>query len=117
MYKVTKQYGRGAEINMGGRFNNLVEAKAFVDKHIMEDALMNVKVIYKIYEFDELLSEYDSSKVNTAAARTSDEQGSQGKGSTASFRPTPLNTSPRPPGTPPKWIHDADEDKEDKEKK
>lgn len=43
--------------------------------------------------------------------QTQPEESGQGKGNAASFRPTPLNTAPRPPGSPHAWVKDEDEDK------
>lgn len=112
-FKVTKQYGRGSEAEIS-QFSQLNEAKAFVDERLLEDASLNVQATYRIYEYGEVYAEYDSTKVDIAKLQQSqssaDAQGSQGKGSSASFRPTPLNTAPRPPGTPQKWSNDDDED-------
>ena len=110
-YKVTKQYTRGMETT-SGYYAHLKEAQTFVRDGITNDALMKVKVVYRIYDAFDLLEEHDSSKVEeTHLQETSS---GSGKGNAASFRPTPLNTTPRPPGTPPKWIIDAEE--EDKKK-
>lgn len=115
IYKITKQYTRGPESTFAERFNQLLDAKAFVQTKLAEDATMNVKALYRIYEDDDVHSEYDQSKLETAssAKETSDES-AQGKGRSASFRPTPLNTTPRPAGTPAKWIKDSDEEEKDK---
>lgn len=113
-YKVGKQYGRGPETILDERFNNLSDVKAFVETKLADDAALNVKAIYRIYEDDEVHSEYDTSKVVITPASSQASQGSQGMGSGASFRPTPLNTAPRPAGTPQKWMVDEDEDKDKK---
>jgi hypothetical protein len=118
-FKVTKQYGRGPETSLDKRFGQLQDAQSFVNEMLIEDVSLNVQATYRIYEFDEVQAEYDSSKVDVstlAPKQTENASGSQGKGSTASFRPTPLNTTPRPPGTPPNWMKN-DGDEEEKEKK
>lgn len=112
-FRITKQYARGPEIAFGERFKQLAEAQAFVNQRLMEEALMNVKVIYRIYDFDDFHSKYDSTEVDTSSIRSQASEG--GKGNAASFKPTPLNTAPRPPGTPQKWL--VDKDDEDKEKR
>lgn len=113
-FKVTKQYGqRGTETTLPERFEQFSQAKAFVDENLLQDVTLNVQAIYRIYDFDEIQGEYDSTKVDPSTLQTASREeayGSQGKGSTASFRPTPLNTTPRPPGTPQKWSRDEDED-------
>lgn len=118
-FKVTKQYGRGPETSFDARFPNMQAAKAFVDEKILEDAALNVKAIYRIYDFDDVVGEFDASKMDVsqlAPKREESASGSQGKGSTASFRPTPLNTAPRPPGTPQKWMKDEEEDGDESKK-
>lgn len=103
-YKVSKQYARGPESHFA-QFTDLSDAKSFIQTKMEQDVLLNVKVIYKIYEFTELLTEFDSSKPDTTAA------GSQGQSSQSQFRPTPLNTSLRPAGMPKNWKDDEEENK------
>lgn len=113
-FKVTKQYGRGSETAFDVRFNHFKDAKAFVEIKLLEDAAMNVRATYRVYEYDEMHTEFDPAKIDIALLKSQhhaqESQGSQGKGSTASFRPTPLNTAPRPPGTPQKWSKEEDEE-------
>lgn len=103
LYKITKQYGRGSETSLPERFKELNEAKSFVNEKLQEDAAMGVKATYRIYEDDEVHSEYDSSNITLSREESSS---SQGKGSGSSFSPTPFSTAPRPSGTPQKWIKD-----------
>lgn len=107
-YSVKRQYGRGADTAFA-EFNEISDAEFFITHKLQADANMNIKVIYKIYEFNEVISTFDADNV-TPSAGTKD-QGTQGKSSTSSFRPTPFNTAPRPSGTPQKWIKDDEEDK------
>lgn len=106
-YRVTKQYARGSEINCE-TFKALSEARFYVEKHVVADAAMKVKVIYRIYEFQDLHSEYDSSESDFSGEQS---QGSQGKSSGASFHPTPLASAPRPPGMPQNWREEDEEKK------
>ena len=111
-YKVKKQYARGAE-TFCESFKQLADAKKFMNEKLSEDASMSIKVIYRLYDaVDELIEEVDASNFDPAS--TSGDQGSQGAGKSAGFRPTPLNTAPRPAGMPHSWIKGEDDDKKDK---
>ena len=110
-YKVNKQYVRGPESSCA-EFDELYDAKLFVQAKADYDASLNVKVIYRIYQYNQLVDEFDPNKT----PMSSQESSSEGKGKTATFRPTPLNTTPRPPGSPPKWLHDDDDEDDDQNK-
>jgi hypothetical protein len=105
-YKVSKQYARGPE-SFCAQFADVNDAKFFIQARLADDAALNVKVIYKIYEFTELLQEFDPANPNAAASGAS----SSGKSSEANFRPSPLSVAPRPSGMPQNWRKDDDEDK------
>ncbi len=113
-YIVKGQYGRGGEVKLE-EFKQLNEATTYIEKKLVEDDTMRVKVTYRIYEFGDVIKEYDPDKVDISSFRTpsQEQQGSQGKGSGASFRPTPLSTTPRPPGSPQNWVKDDDEEKKE----
>jgi hypothetical protein len=84
-------------------FTNLKDAELYI-----EDKLTHTKEITTYYIFDK---EVLITQMNQRIKKQSiPDESTQGKGQTASFRPTPLNTSPRPPGTPPMWIKDDKED-------
>ena len=106
-YKVTRKYARGAD-TVCAEFLDLYDAQFYVEKKLSADADLNVKVIYCIFDADKCLSVFDPNKTDYSSAPDSD---SGGKGNTSSFRPTPLDMTPRPPGTPPIWIKDDEEDK------
>ena len=107
-YKVSKQYTRGTE-SYCAQFSDINDAKFFIQARLADDAALNVKVIYRIYEFTELMQEFDPNKSGESASGGT---GSQGKSSEASFRPTPLSSSPRPAGMPQNWrVEKDDEDK------
>lgn len=113
IYNVKKKYGTGSEQQCQS-FSKLDEAKAYAQECAENDAAMRINVIYSIYEFDEVVETIDSSKVTVS--RGSEESSGSGKGQGASFRPTPLETAPRPKGTAPRWIHD-EEDTDDSDDK
>lgn len=106
-YKISKQYARGPE-SFCAQFADVNDAKFFVQARLADDAVLNVKVIYRIYEFTELLQEFDPNKSGESASGAA---GSQGKSSEANFRPTPLSTTPRPAGMPQNWREDDEKDK------
>ena len=107
-YKVTRQF-RGAAEAQCAQFKDPTDARFFIEKKLVDDAAMKVSATYRLYEFDEVLAEYDPSKAGVILEQTSD---SQGKGSSAGFRPTPFNTAPKPAGMPQKWGKDEDEEKQ-----
>lgn len=115
IYNVTKKYESGSE-QPCERFEKLDQAKSYALECAEKDASVRVKVIYSIYEFDEVVETVDSTKITIRHdSKESDESSSSSKGQGAAFRPTPLETSPRPKGTAPRWIHDDDKnDKDDK---
>lgn len=112
-YTITKQFARGQEIPFA-EFKDLRDAENFIEQlKLPEDVSLNVKIIYRIFEGLDLVRVYDPIKEQTGSSGS---QTSTGKsGSTASFSPTPFNTTPRPAGSPQKWIKEPeDKDKEDK---
>jgi hypothetical protein len=118
IYRVTKQYSGSTEQDCQ-RFKSFVEAKTFVNESAATDAEMKIKVVYRIYEFDDIMLSVDSASIVPAAPSSSNasESTAGGISSGASFKPTPFEMSPRPKGTPPKWIIDPEEDKDkDKDK-
>jgi hypothetical protein len=107
-YQVTKQFGSSRE-QPCQRFKSLAEAKAFALECAQTDASMRIQTIYRIYDLDELLPNetIDSNTVTLASTSSDASGGSKGQQSGATFKPTPLEMSPRPPGTPPKtWVDD-----------
>lgn len=109
-YKTTKQYGRGEETTFA-EFKELNDAQLFIEKvKLPDDAALNVKVIYRIFEGFDLMKEYDPSKMESSSSSSS----STGKSSTVSFNPTPFNTAPRPAGSPQKWVTDKDDEEKNK---
>jgi hypothetical protein len=110
MYKITKQYGKSKEMT-DKSFSTLKEAKDYVQSSAESDASMKIAVIYRLYEFDEVIHELDTTKIVLSNLQSSSESSAGAKSSSASFRPTPLATSPSPKGSPPKWLTDPEADK------
>jgi hypothetical protein len=118
MYRIAKRFeqrGPGSEINIAS-YPTLELAKKEIQRRLEEDSLVNVKAIYSLYEGYDLLESFDQSKLQ-ATPRSNDESSSGsagGQGKAQNFRPSPLNTSPRPAGTmPPSW-KDDDEGEDNK---
>ena len=110
IYSVTKKYETGSE-QPCRKFNTLEEARAFALESAETDARMKINTTYRLYEFDDVVATIESSKVDLTPASGESSSSSSGKG--AGFRPTPLATSPRPKGTPPKWSSDDDDTKKE----
>lgn len=111
MIKVTKQYGTGAHADTGQNFTDRASAKRYVDQQLQAEAGQKIK--YRILEWDEVVEEFDAQKVTPSSSHQGSSSGGQGKG--ASFRPSPLNTAPRPASVPhSSFTKDKDEDKDKK---
>lgn len=112
-YKVTKQYQRGIE-QLAKTFTGESDARAYIEKHAAENASMKIQVTYRLYDFDDLMAEIDSSKVTSQSSTSpsAESSGAAGKGSGANFRPTPLPMAPRPSGMPQNWRSDKDDEDE-----
>ena len=96
-FKVTREYAKGGESQFA-QFTDLNDAKFLIQAKLADDALLNVKVIYRIVEFGEAIMEFDPAKPGAS--------GGQGNTNEANFRPTPLSTVARPPGMPQNWRKD-----------
>lgn len=103
-YKVSK--GNSAA-HAHAAFTELNDAELFVEDNLTH---ANVAVTYYIFNNDNIIAE-----LNQYVKKQRESEGSsQGKEQTASFRPTPLNTSPRPPGMPHSTLKDEKDEDEDK---
>jgi len=107
-----KQYAKGGEIQCGS-FSNINEAKLFIQENLHAEAAMNVQVIYRLYEYFDLLQEFTAADLDSLGQDDEQGSGGQSKSSTQTFKPTPFNTTPRPLGTPPKWLIDDEDKNED----
>lgn len=109
-YKVVKQYGRGPE-SIFAQFEDVSDARTFVETKLEADAAMKIKVIYRIKEFTEVLEEFDPDKSGTISSGS---HSTQGQGTSAGSRPSPFSTAPRPAGMPSKWATSQNDDEKDK---
>jgi hypothetical protein len=109
-YKVTMQYANSREMPSSDlkTFKNMGEAEAAIKEKLIADAALKVRITYRIYEWDDLIKEFDPSKIDLTAEDT---ESSQGQGSGATFRPTPFNPAPKPGGIPQNWLKDDDDKK------
>lgn len=114
-FKVTKQFGSGAGREQScGQFKTADKAKVFAIECAESDAAMKIQTIYRIYDFDDLVGTITSNDVQ-AESKPSESSGSQGQKSGASFRPSPLQTAPRPSGMPANnWVEPDEDDKKSK---
>lgn len=111
-FKITAQYAGARELPLNESFNDINKARAFIANKMHENAALKLKVIYRLYEWDDLLQEFDPAKIDLSAT-SGDSSSSQGQAKGASFRPSPLQSAPRPAGIP----HSSFKDDEDKDKK
>jgi hypothetical protein len=186
-YKITKQYAQDTE-KLIAEFQGIEDAKFFLERKNIADSEKNIKLIYRLFDDQTLINEFNKEKMNslirpgtyaegdnflpdsfghykiskdnlvahahagftelndaelfvedklthstimtTYYIFNNDEKiaelnqhvkklkesegGSQGKSETASFRPTPFNTSPRPQGIPPTSVKDEKDEKDEK---
>lgn len=117
MYRVTKKFDKRGPETLIGNFPDEAKARQEINKRLTADIDMLIKgTIYCLYEGFDLIVEIDQSSLETgsASSQKSEETSGGGKGTGQSFRPSPLQTSPRPKGTPPtSWTRpEEDEDKD-----
>lgn len=110
IYKVTKQFATGAE-QPCRTFKELEEAKVYANDNASANAALKIKVIYRVFEFDDIQYEIDSSKIELPQIASENNTTQGGKQTGSTFKPTPFEMAPRPKGTPQKWIIDPEEDK------
>ena|SRR3990167_4165648 len=115
-YKVTKQFMASAGREQPcGQFKTEKEAKEFAVESAESDAAMKIQTVYRIYDFDDLMATINSNSIQSEMKSTDASGDSQGQKSGASFRPSPLQTAPRPSGMPANnWVKPEDGDKDKK---
>lgn len=187
-YKITKQYANDTE-KLLAAFNNIKDANFFLERKIIFDNEKNIKLIYRLFNDQQLLKEFNKEKINSVIRtaeyaddgmylpelsgpftvskdntashayatfielndaelfvednlthadttttyylfkngtiisevnkyikKLSESQSdtAKGTGQSASFNPTPFNTTPQPSGMPRAWLKDEKDDKEEK---
>ena|SRR3990167_6615135 len=119
-YRVSKQFiaGGSKEQPISLLFKTVDEATAYAVDHFQSDAAMRIQTIYRVYDFiddENPIVTIDSKSIDSFNNPSESSQGSQGQQSGATFKPSPLQMAPRPPGTPAN--HWVDPDKDDKKGK
>lgn len=116
-FKVTQQFGSGRE-TLSQQFTTLEDAKKHALEFAEQKKSMKIDAIFRVYDmYDDVVATYDTKNLITQSKDSDDtDAGSStgGKGQSASFRPTPLATSPRPAGMPQNWRSDPEDDKDKK---
>ena len=108
-YKITKQFGTGRE-TPDRNFTNLNEAKAYSQQSAESDASMKINTIYRVYEFDDVVHEVNSAKIELSNPSAEPSNGSSsGKGSGSTFNPTPFAVSAKPKGAVQHWKKDEED--------
>jgi hypothetical protein len=101
IFRVTKQFSSGSE-QPSNQFKEVEAAKLHAYEGASANAALKIKVIYRVYEFDDVIMTVDSTIVANELA-ASGAASSGGKSSGSSFTPSPFATTLQPKGTMPKW--------------
>lgn len=109
IFKVTGQYGTGRENHLKD-YKEEEDARSYIKEELEKAARLKTPAIFRLYDFDDLVAEFDSTKEIISPASQSESGASQGQGRATSFKPTPFNVAPTPRGVPHNWVKD-DEDK------
>jgi hypothetical protein len=104
-YKVTQQYQRGLE-QLAKTFVKEGDARAYMQEQLAYNASMKIQVVFRLYDFDDLMAEIDSATFKPEAPASGESSSGAGKSSGANFRPSPLQTTLRPNGMPNNWKDD-----------
>jgi hypothetical protein len=114
-YEVKQQFGNRGPEKLMGEFRTIDEARKFAFDKLKADAIYKINSIYRISQFDEIIEEWTPDKWQKIADQQQssylDEQNSSsGAKSQSSFRPSPLQSSPRPAGVPASSFKDEEDD-------
>ncbi len=118
MFHVAKCFGR-SEVRQKD-FSHLKDAENYIQEQLLKDIELKVAATYRIYEGADQVAERTqkdaiSLAVETPSSDLDSVSSSSQQGSDQIFNPTPLPTSPRPPGMPQNWkAVNKDDKKEDK---
>jgi hypothetical protein len=108
-YTIKIKYSKGPEQAIA-TFKQRDDAIDYVKAKLQKDKLMRVESIYQLWEMGEMMESFDQSAV-PAAPQSSGSSSGAGASSGQNFRPSPLQTSPRPPGAAANNWKDAEDDK------
>lgn len=116
MFTVAKCFGR-SEVRQKD-FPNLKDAEKSIQEQLLKDIELKIQATYRIYEGADQVAERtqrDAILPSPSAVDSDSGSSSQQQGSDQIFSPTPLPTSPRPPGMPQNWkTVKKDDSKDDK---
>ncbi|GEM_PF-2648544 len=118
MFTVAKCFGRSEKRE--GDFLNLKDAEKYIQDNLLKDIELKVPATYRIYEGADQVAERTQKDVVLPSVTSFDsgsESSAQGKGSEQIFSPSPLPTSPRPPGIPQNWKTVPKDDQKDDKKR
>jgi hypothetical protein len=99
-YSVKGKYLRGGEIIFDS-FKEMNQAKNYIKDKLLADTTLNVKVIYRLYDYDEMIHEYDPDQNSTQAFiknQKNDKQDAQQHSTNTNQRPNPFSITLKPPG-------------------
>ena len=111
-FQVSRQYQRGGESHFA-RFSDRTDAELFIQSKVESDKQLKLNVTYRLYDGTRLLETYVDLPVDGFSGPAG-ESSSSGRGSGATFRPTPFNAAPRPSGVPHNWLKDEDKKSDEK---
>jgi len=102
VYELTKQFPFKVE-EVIAKFTHEKDAVDYMNERLDRDYKTKVDTIWRLYHQSQLVQQVESAKFESKSTTE--------VGSGKSFSPTPLATSPKPPGSVPyRQAHDEDED-------
>ena len=107
MYKVKRLYQKGVATDIAS-FRDSNEAKFYIEAALERDARLKSNTTYQLFEGMDLMEEFKQG--DSEGTSSSSAGGGQGTQQKSGFQPTPFNAAPRPPGLPPNWLKDEEED-------
>jgi hypothetical protein len=98
-FKVIKRLGRTSTTLK--TFPDQQAAETYIRTQLSQDAGLKIDAIYGIYSsFDDEMPLKEFSQKDLSATELNDATGTAQRGSAQGFRPSPLQTAPRPAGLP-----------------
>ena len=98
-FKVAAKYARGPEQQVA-EFDNQKDAKDYIQSKLESDVSLRVSVTYLLYDMGELVETCEPGSATQSDSGATSSGSSTGQQQSNSFRPSPLQTSPRPTGMP-----------------
>lgn len=104
-YTIKRMYGeRGPETPIASCAEQN-DAITLIKAKVADDAGMKLDITYRLYEMGELMQEFNQKNTATTSSVSGGQQQSN------AFRPSPLQTAPRPSGMPASVFRDEKKDK------